>query len=446
MLLRTTALRAITALSLGFGLGVFASAAKAMDDALYYQIGGGEATPRPASNRSTTIVLGGDVAWNTDLMCGNFDINLSVSEQLRGIKGAFSELMGNVINSATGAVASLPALVLQKVNPALYDLLQNGVLQASEEFHIAQTSCEEMVGKMEGVLNTKDWETVARGGWWGRESNGGGEILETRDRASTDGIDGGVVWTGGVPKGGRNQPPIAIVEDTAKAGYNLLMQRSPTNPTSMTTTCQGAALCEEWASPQGLSDWVVQVVGDKQIRTCNGCEKMRVKSGMGLNHEVAREAVEIDSYLASLVSRKAAPTQDELKQVSGGPGMKITRGVIEALREEHPSERPAILQRLASEMALSRTLERAVIARRALLAGRQEPNVANNEAGQREIANFVGELEREIDSLMYEMEIRQRVASSMTATLLARAQVREQVPMVDPVPASRLQDGAVETP
>ena len=73
-------------------------------------------------------------------------MTVSVSEQLAGIKGSFSDLMDNVISAATGAVASLPALVIQRVNPALYDLLQNGVLQASEEFQIARTSCEELVG------------------------------------------------------------------------------------------------------------------------------------------------------------------------------------------------------------------------------------------------------------------------------------------------------------
>ena len=66
-------------------------------------------------------------------------MSLSVEQQLSGIKGAFSDLMSGVIGAATGAVASLPGLVIQKLNPALYDLLQNGILQGSEEFHIAQT-------------------------------------------------------------------------------------------------------------------------------------------------------------------------------------------------------------------------------------------------------------------------------------------------------------------
>ena len=137
-----------------------------VDDEFYYLLGGGEPVTRSASNRPSTFEIGGSVAWNTDLMCGNFDMSLSVEEQLRGIKGSFSDLMDNVISAATGAVASLPALVIQKVNPALYDLLQNGVLQASEEFHLAQTSCEEIVGIMDEAIAHNGWESVAKGGYF----------------------------------------------------------------------------------------------------------------------------------------------------------------------------------------------------------------------------------------------------------------------------------------
>lgn len=42
--------------------------------------------------------------------------------------------MGDVIQGATGAVASLPAMVIQRANPGLYDMLTNGVLQANVSF------------------------------------------------------------------------------------------------------------------------------------------------------------------------------------------------------------------------------------------------------------------------------------------------------------------------
>ena len=254
--------------------------ALAVDDEFYYRLGGGEPVTRSASNRDTTLELGGAVVWNTDLMCGNFDMSLSVDEQLKGLKGSFSNLMSSVISAATGAVASLPALIIQKVNPALYDLLQNGVLQASEEFHLAQVSCEDIVGIMDDVITHSGWENVAKGGYWAGESASGAELLSTRTSADIEGINAGVIWVEGATKGGRGQPPIELVGDTVKAGYNQLLKRNPANTTSMVSSCADAPICEQWPNPQAMATWVIDVVGEQKIRTCEGCDKISAKPGM----------------------------------------------------------------------------------------------------------------------------------------------------------------------
>ena len=68
-----------------------------------YQLGGASAIGSAASNRDQTVRIGGGVGWNTDLMCGNFDINLSIQNQLNGVSGAFQNLMDNVINAANSS-------------------------------------------------------------------------------------------------------------------------------------------------------------------------------------------------------------------------------------------------------------------------------------------------------------------------------------------------------
>ena len=418
----------------------------AVDDEFYYILGGGEPVTRAASNRSATLVLGGAIEWNTDLMCGNFDMSLSVEEQLRGIKGSFSNLMDSVISAATGAVASLPALVLQKVNPALYDLLQNGILQASEEFHLAQTSCEEIVGVMDDVISNNSWESVSKGGYWSGQSTAGAEILTTRTTADTDGIDAGVVWVEGAMRGGRGQPPIEIVESTAMAGYNQLLRRNPANTTSMATTCADAPICEQWDNPQAFADWLIDVVGEKKIRTCEGCDKIDTKAGMGLPHQLDIEADQIETDLLALVASGSAPTAAELEDVSGGPGMLVSRRVVEALREENDHERDILISRLAGEMALSRTMERAMIARRALLSGMKEPNIANLTIAQDELKPFLSDLEQEIENLLFEMQVRDRVASNTAAQLLMRNRVRSRVPIAETPPPGNLEDGASVDP
>ncbi len=105
----------------------------AISDWMYYRIGGGAAIP-PSATRRNTFPLTAGVSWNSDMMCGNFDIDTTVRNQLNGVTDGFQQLMGEVIESATSAVASLPAMVIQRANPQLYDLLTNGVLQGRLDF------------------------------------------------------------------------------------------------------------------------------------------------------------------------------------------------------------------------------------------------------------------------------------------------------------------------
>ncbi|HHQ8958468.1 TPA: hypothetical protein ACSV9M_004763 [Escherichia coli] len=105
----------------------------AVSDKLFYTLGGGSVISQPAT-RSNMQKLGMDLGWSSDLMCGNFDLKTTVGNQLNGVTEGFKNLMGDVIQGATGAAASLPAMVIQRANPGLYDMITNGVLQANVAF------------------------------------------------------------------------------------------------------------------------------------------------------------------------------------------------------------------------------------------------------------------------------------------------------------------------
>ncbi|EPV1733170.1 integrating conjugative element protein, partial [Escherichia coli] len=83
----------------------------AVSDKLFYTLGGGSVISQPAT-RSNMQKLGLDLGWSSDLMCGNFDLKTTVGNQLNGITDGFKNLMGDVIQGATGAVSSLPAMVI----------------------------------------------------------------------------------------------------------------------------------------------------------------------------------------------------------------------------------------------------------------------------------------------------------------------------------------------
>ncbi|MDE1493369.1 integrating conjugative element protein, partial [Xenorhabdus bovienii] len=116
---RSVSLPAVTHSALGYG----AQSSGAVSDTLFYTLGGGSVISEPASRAGSTRLAGLELGWSSDLMCGNFDLKTTVSNQLNGITAGMKNLMSEVIQGATGAVASLPAMIIQRANPGLYDML-----------------------------------------------------------------------------------------------------------------------------------------------------------------------------------------------------------------------------------------------------------------------------------------------------------------------------------
>jgi integrating conjugative element protein (TIGR03755 family) len=201
-----------------------------------------------------------------------------------------------------------------------------------------------------------------------------------------------------------------------------------------------------WESPLEARTWVTDVVGEAIVTTCDGCAKDSVP-GTGLLPKKLAEQTTITADLRDLVSGTTAPTLENLEVVTA-PGVAVTRQVIEAIQEMPPSEQGLIAGRLVAEIATARTLERALMARRLLLSGRQVPEVYAASVAREHADTAVAELDREIENLLFETRVRREVVSDTVVTLLQRAAARRQasmsipsVPVIDPTP---LKDGRVE--
>ncbi len=64
--------------------------------------------------------------------------------------------MGSMISNATSAVSSLPGLIIQRANPALYNLLTNGILQGRLDFDSSKGTCRDIADKMLDVAVAHD--------------------------------------------------------------------------------------------------------------------------------------------------------------------------------------------------------------------------------------------------------------------------------------------------
>lgn len=407
----------------------------AVDDLLYYQIGGGEAIMPPPVRRSATPLSVG-FGWNTDMMCGNFDINTTVRNQLNGITSGYQQLMGNVIQSATGAVASLPAMIIQRANPQLYDLLTNGVLQGRLDFDKSLLNCQKMAEKMADFASDSAWFSSAKTENYQSIAISDNDAIRADQKAAKEAAEKGKRWVGGQKRGGKGQPMIRVVHDTAAAGWNILNHQPVTATASLTASECDGELCATWKSPEEAAGWMTRVVGEQTISVTQAAgdagERSGAQAGTGLHPLINEEKEKILPLLTDLVNGSQKPGFDNLAKISGG-SLQLTRGIVEALRDD--PDATVLTERLASELALARVTEQALLARRTLLAGMREPVIANEKEAQETLGKSVSQLDEELSQLKLELDFRQALTRNTASQILLRKQQRDQ-----------LQGQAVEVP
>jgi hypothetical protein len=159
------------------------------------------------------------------------------------------------------------------------------------------------------------------------------------------------------------------------------------------------------------------VLGEREQRTCESCTKTQTTPGVGLTPVIQEEYETKLQALQELVTG-AKPTTVTNLEAAGSNSLPITRGLIEALRDE--PDQDLLGKRLASEAALSSVLEKALLLQRALLTGKKEPNVAANELAVKAVDQENGSLEQEINNLKTELELRRTLAGNSAMAIVQR--------------------------
>jgi len=427
----------ISALSISHA--VHAAKAPTEDSLWYYEIGGAEPVSVPANPSVVSVTLGGSAQLGLGYSCGKFDPVAAVTNTLNNIGAGVDNMMNAMTAAATSAIAALPALILQRANPGLYDLFQNALIKAEETMQLATKSCEQMEAEIaQGKNPYADLITLSKGNDWKVQMGiGGNDAVTAKTTVESSNGDNGVPWIGG-QAGGSGQPVLEFTGDIVEAGYNINMNRAVTDA-SPVPAASATRLSEIWASPADARDWTVDVVGENIVTTCDTCRKDSIP-GTGLLPKLYQESATVTAEIQNLVSGATPPTLANLDKITA-PGVAITRQVIEAIREMPASEQSLIMGRLVSEISTARTVEKALYARRLLLSGRQVPEVYATEVAREHADKSIAELDKEIENLLFETRVRKEVVSDTVATLLERAAARRQssltvpeVPTLDPNP------------
>nr|WP_017905064.1 integrating conjugative element protein [Pseudomonas fuscovaginae] len=400
----------------------FGSSGSAMDDNVLYHIGGGSAVNMGRAGDMQSIGVG--VGWNTNLVCAKMDLNTTLHNQLNGLTDGFQNIMGELIQNATGAVASLPALIIQRADPGLYNLLTNGILQARLDFDRSKANCREMAERMMNVAgNQSGWSTLAEGQALKEAMAQNQDAVAVTAQAEADSGNAGVPWVGGEKSGGKQQDPIRVVRDVTKAGYNLLNGRKATDDSRIDPkACNSGLLCKTWKSPDEAAGFANRVLGEDEQQTCENCTKSTATAGVGLTPLIQEEYELKLKALKALIDGSQTTTPENLA-AAGSNSMPITRGVITALRDEPDQE--LLAQRLASEIAVTSILEKALLLQRTLLAGKKEPNVSASGLAAATIDVEREALQQEIANLLTDLEMRRSLTSNSPTAIIARHQQRK---------------------
>ena len=416
------------------------------DSFWYYEIGGAEPVSAPANPAVASVTLGGSAQLGLGYSCGKFDPVAAVTHTLNDIGAGIDNMMNAMTAAASAAIAALPALILQRANPGLYDLFQNALLKAEATLQLATKSCERMEADIaQGKNPYADLITLSKGNDWKLQMGiGGNDAVTAKAAVDTANGDNGVPWIGG-PAGGRGQPMLEFTGDIVKAGYNITMNR-PITTTGPVPPASATRLTAIWTTPAEARNWVVEVVGENIVTTCDTCRKDSIP-GTGLRPQLHQEATTVTTAIRSLVSGATPPTLNNLDRITA-PGVAITRQVIEAIREMPASEQSLIMGRLVSEISTARTVEKALYARRLLLSGRQVPEVYATEVAREHADQSIAELDQAIESLLFETRVRREVVSDTVTVLLERAAARRRaslnVPQGGPVDPRPLSNGRVQ--
>ncbi|WP_145482591.1 integrating conjugative element protein [Yersinia aldovae] len=406
----------------------------AISDGLYYSIGG-DSVISPASARNSMNRLGMTGSWSSDLMCGNFDLKTTVGNQLNGITSGFKDLMGTVIQGATGAVASMPAMVIQRANPGLYEMLTNGALQAGLSFDKSKLNCQNMANKMADYTLGNKWiQTAVTEEYKNIVASSDGDAVRSDQKLQQATGEEGANWIGGQKRGGQGQPAIRPTYDLTKAGYNM-MNNLPVSSNNFVdaTNCNGTA-CQRYKNAEQAAVAVVNVLGDRSIRTCraisacsSGGDENATGStlaGTGFSPMLEDTTKKNLDQLVTLVGGLEKPTTENLAKLKTG-GLVVTRGVIQSLQDD--PDNAALIQRLAGELAMADTVENALIMRRMIITGQSEPNAADQPEALAEGNRRIDALDRELAAMRNEMELRKAISSNSLLTIFERQGIRNHI-------------------
>jgi integrating conjugative element protein (TIGR03755 family) len=433
----------------------------------YYKIGGSNDFVYPPVSDTAVIRLDADVNLGMGNSCSAFNPALSITNSINELKDSADNLEQSIIASATGSLIQLPMYLLAQANPTAYNLLNNTLLSAHQQLAVSTKSCELIKDQISNGQNPyQDWGTISVNNQWKKHlslvSSGNEDINHSKKEIDAHNGDDGVSWVqgksdaGGLHAGGKGQPPIHVIADTVKSGYNAMLNRDLQSEADAPETTSNSTLKAIFPNPKSASTWVTSVLGDEVITTCNddSCKKQQGSLvGRGLLPWVTSCQANKDDCIdtirenfGNLVTGNEAITKENLSKVSAD-GIAISPDIISSIRVMDITQQKIIINKLSQEVSMQRVIDKAFIARNILAMGAQVPVIAANHPAEVVIGQAITNLDNDIRSLAFESQVRkQTVSDTLSETLKFSNQQQQNAVNIAPVSSSNplMENGAIQ--
>ena len=309
--------------------------------------------------------------------CGQFDPFDSVEQMIQSAIEKFKRLPQMFVQAAQAAVAGLPAYILNKINPSLYNVVTKQLDEAFKLFEINFKDCQTI--EREIALGQNPYQSLVMAGIGDRMrvemGFGEGTIDDRMMQVRTEGPSNGIVMSEGKRYGGEGQAPIEATKNVLTAGINLLTDRGVGN-----TRAFGESLHEKhpitvlFESPEDLVEFITDIYGSRAYQLT---KEGPASSKPGYGYE--RKYVEIrDDTIEQL--QKYVKREIDRKTFEKDTGFLIPPATIEEMRQLPPYSLSIAIDDQARTFAVDRLKLKLDYALQSVKTGLGEPNLAQSEA------------------------------------------------------------------
>ncbi len=350
---------------------------------------------------SITPAYGASFNAGLGYSCGKFDPFANVQGIINSAVDKFKALPQMFVTAATSAISALPAYLLNKINPSLYNVVTKNLDDSFDLFDTNFKSCQQM--EAEAANGQNPYQDLFRLAMADRQrveiaNNNGSQTIDVNIKARNEnGADNGLPMAGGKRVGGKGQPPINAVKEVVVAGYNLMIGHSDTTAVDSSNTDH--PINKVFKTPKDAVDWVKDVYGQHEISLPDHNSSTTAKAGVGYRLKYEKRKLEITAALRKYVYRQIDRKQFEKET----HGIVIAPIEIHDMREMEPYARDIAIDYRARSEATRDIRQHLIYLSAIVRAGLNEPNIIQSMANS-SVVNEASKVYGEIQEDLFDLE------------------------------------------